>query len=242
MRYGAVRLQRRSRHIYSLVAHSKPSKALSLCMRVTSRKLQRSWSVSLDLLKYAEAFYFIATLSLRFSKVDKSDLKALLEANKSDKGHYHFSQRLAFVMNEASIDDLLKQLSDSTLTLRDFVDDNEDLHQIQRSNKEPQQIKQHRVANSLHKVRRHANALYRAIACGWSRQCHERHGAMLCLEHRCHRKHHIPQGPTGYDETAVRFTILYSWQEQATQESVAWHETSILTIDEDYSSVLSHAT
>ena len=145
-------------------------------------------------------------------------------------------------MNEASIDDLLKQLSDSALTLRDFVDDNEDLHQIQRSNKEPQQVKQHRVANSLHKVRKHANALYRAIACGWSRHCHERHGAMLCLEHRCRREHQPPQVPSGYEGTAVRFIILFSWQEQATQESIAWHETSILTIDEDCSSVLSRAT
>ena len=184
----------------------------------------------------------ITSLSLRLFKADKSDLKSLLEANQSDNGRYHFSQRLAFVMNEASIDDLLKQLSDSALTLRDFVDDNEDLHQIQRSNKEPQQIKQHRIAKSLHKVRKHANALYRAIACGWSRQCHERHGAMLCLEHRCHRDHHAPQVSSGNDATAVRFTILFSWQEQATQERIAWHEISILTIDEDGSSVLSHAT
>ena len=84
-------------------------------------------------------------------KAERSDLKALLIANKPDKGNYHFSQRLAFVMNEASIDNLLKQLSDSALTLRNFVDDNEDLHHIQRSNKEPQQARQTKVANSLHK-------------------------------------------------------------------------------------------
>lgn len=88
-------------------------------------------------------------------------------------------------MNKASIDNLPKELADSALTLKDFIDDNEDVHQVLRSNKEPQQAKQTRVANSLHKVRKHANALFRAIACGWGRQCHERHGAMLRLEHRC---------------------------------------------------------
>ena len=175
-------------------------------------------------------------LSLKPSKADRSDLKALLEANKPDQGHYRFSQRLAFVMNEASIDDLLKQLSDSALTLRDFVDENEDLHQIQISNKEPHQAKQKRVANTLHGVRKHANALFRAIACGWSRQCHERHEAMLCLEHRCQREHYAPQASSG----GVRFSILFSWQKHATQESVSWHETSILTLDEDNPQVLHH--
>ena len=159
----------------------------------------------------------------------------MLRANKPDQGNYRFSQRLAFVMNEASIDDLLKQLSDSALTLRNFVDDNEDLHHIQRSNKEPQQARQIKVANSLHKVRRHANALFRAIACGWSRQCHERHGAMLRLEHRCQRGCYVPQASSGGGVTAVRFTILFSWQDYVTQESVSWHETTIMTLDEDNS-------
>ena len=165
-------------------------------------------------------------------------MKALLRANKPDQGNYRFSQRLAFVMNEASIDDLLKQLSDSALTLRNFVDDNEDLHHIQRSNKEPQQARQTKVANSLHKVRRHANALFRAIACCWSHQCHERHGAMLRLEHRCQRGCYAPQASSGGGVIAVRFTILFSWQNHATQESVSWHETTIMTLDEDSSQVL----
>ena len=143
-------------------------------------------------------------------------------------------------MNEASLDDLLKQLSDSTLTLKQLVDDNEDLHQIQRSNKEPPQAKQTKVANSLHKVRRHADALFRAIACAWSRQCHERHGAMLRLEHRCQSECHASQASSGAGIAAVRFTILFSWQKHATQESLSWHETSILTLDEDGSQLLRH--
>ena len=145
-------------------------------------------------------------------------------------------------MNEASVDDLLKQLSDSALTLKDFVDDKEDLHQIQRSNKEPRQAKQNRVANSLHMVRKHANALFRAIACGWSRQCHERHGALLCLEHRCQREYLVPQVSSRGSGTAVRFTILFSWQAQVTQESVFWHEISVLTPDEDDPHALCHKT
>lgn len=148
-------------------------------------------------------------------------LKALLEANKPDHGHYRFGQRLAFVMNEASIDDLLKELSDSALSLKDFVDENEDLHQIQRSNnKELQQAKQTKVANSLHKVRKHANAFFRAIACGWSRQCHERHGAMLCLEPRCQEQYHVLQAAPGGDKTAVRFTILFSWQSRPLRKKI----------------------
>ena len=177
-------------------------------------------------------------MSLRLLKADRSDLKALLQANKPDQGHYRLSQRLAFVMNGASIDDLLKQLSDSALTLKGFVDDNEDLHQIQRSNREPQQAKQNRVANSLHKVRKHANALFRAIACGWGRQCHERHEAMLCLEHRCQREHHAQRASAGGGGTVVRFKILFSWQKKASQESVSWHEISIVTLDEDSSQAL----
>ncbi|CAD6592418.1 MAG: hypothetical protein ASARMPREDX12_006076 [Alectoria sarmentosa] len=178
---------------------------------------------------------------LRPPKADKKDLKALLEANKPDQGHYRFSQRLAFIMNEASIDELLGELSDSTLSLRDFVDDNEDLHQILISNKEPQQAKLTRAANSLHKVRKHADALFRAIACGWSQQCHERHGAMLCLEHRCQEKYHALQAASAGGKTAVSFTILFSWQNQASQGIVSWHETSILTLDEDSPHVLRHA-
>lgn len=112
-------------------------------------------------------------------------------------------------MDEPSLDDLLKGLSDSALTIKNFVDDNEDLHHIQRSNKELQQAKQTRVANSLHKVRKHANALFRAIACSWSRQCHERHRATLRLEPRCQEAYHALQSPSGVGKTAVRFTILF---------------------------------
>ena len=145
-------------------------------------------------------------------------------------------------MNDASIDDLLKQLSDSMLTLKTFVDDNEDLHHIQRSNKEPQQARQTKVANSLHKVRKHANALFRAIACGWSRHCHETHWAMLRLEHRCQGECYAPQVSSARGMTAVKFTILFSGQKHATQESVRWHETSVSTLDEDSSQVLRHPT
>ena len=136
-------------------------------------------------------------------------------------------------MREASIDDLFNQLSDSALTLKGFVDDNEDLHQIQRSNKEPHQAKQNRVANTLHKVRKHANGLFSAIACGWGGQCHERHGAMVCLESRCQGASHGEQIALRDGKTVVGFTILFSWQEQAVQEHIAWHETSILTLEED---------
>lgn len=148
-------------------------------------------------------------MSLRLFQADRKDLKALLQANKPDQGQYRFSQRLAFVMNEASIDDLLKELSDSALTLRDFVDDNDDLHQIQRSNKEPQQAKQFKVASSLHQVRKHANALFRAIACGWSQEGHERHGAMLFLEHRCQEGCHALHAVSEGDKTAVGINILF---------------------------------
>lgn len=184
--------------------------------------------------------YSVATLSLRLFQAHKNDLKALLEANKPDQGHYRFSQRLAFVMNEASIDNLLKELSDSALTLKDFVDDSEDLHQIQKSNKEPQQARQIRVANSLHRVRKNANALFRAIACGWTRHCHERHGAMLCLEPRFQEEQQALQEASRRGNTAVRFTILFSWQKQAAQGSVSWHETLILTLDEDSPYLLRH--
>lgn len=136
-------------------------------------------------------------------------------------------------MNEASIDILLKELNDSALTLRDFVDDNEDLHQIQRSNKEGQQAKHIRVANSLQRVRKYANALFRAIACGWIRECHERHGTMLCLEPRCQEEHQALQAASRGYEKAVRSTILFSWEKQAARESVLWHETLILTLDEN---------
>ena len=171
-------------------------------------------------------------------KAERSDLKALLKANQPDQSNYRFGQRLNFVVNEASIDDLLKQLSDSALTLRNFVDDNEDLHHIHRSNQESQQARQTKAANSLNKVRRHANALFHAIACGWSHQCHEKHGAMLRLEHRCERGCYSPQASSSGGVTAVRFTLLFSWQNHATQESISWHETTIMPLDEDSSQVL----
>ena len=90
-----------------------------------------------------------------------------------------------------------------------------------------------RVANSLHRVRKHADALFRAIACGWSRRCHERHGAMLCLQPRCQEEHQVLQAASRGGKRAVRFTVLYSWQKQVVQESVSYHETLILTLDED---------
>ncbi|KAL2040643.1 hypothetical protein N7G274_006622 [Stereocaulon virgatum] len=68
------------------------------------------------------------------AKADIRDLKALFKANKCENGRHHCSQKLSIVMSESSVDQLLKDLCDSTLALREFVDDNEDFHQIQRCN------------------------------------------------------------------------------------------------------------
>lgn len=166
------------------------------------------------------------------------DLKALIEANKPRDGHYNFSQRLAFVMSEASLEELLRNLSDSAMSLKDFIDDNEDLHQIQRSNEEPRGGKQKNITNSLHVIRKHSNALYRAVLCGWNQGCHDRHDAMPCLEHSCQDNRYTmratPQG--GVNDTM--FTLLSSWQPQASSNTISIYEIWVMTIEEDISVLL----
>ena len=171
-------------------------------------------------------------------QADKRDLKALIEANKPRDGHYHFSQRLAFVMSEASLEELLRNLSDSALSLKDFIDDNEDLYQIQRANKELRGAKQKKITDSLYMIRKHANALFRAVLCGWNQGCHDRHDAMLCLEHRCQDNRYTMRTTPQGGVNGTMFTLLFSWQPQATSSTISMYETSVMTIEEDSSMLL----
>lgn len=134
-------------------------------------------------------------------------------------------------MSEASIDELLKNLSHSTMTLKDFIDDSEDRHQVQRSRKEPNERKQERTTNFLNAVRKHANALFRAIGCGWGQTCHERHNAMISLESRC--SHQVLKMSSQGSAKGTEFTLLFSWQQQATTEVNIWHETTVISVDVD---------
>ncbi len=135
-------------------------------------------------------------------------------------------------MSEARIEKLLRDMDDSVLTIKGFIDDNEDLHQIQRSQQEPREAKRKKITNSFHMIRKQANVLFRAILCGWGHDCHERHHAMIRLEDRCQdyeRKYRELQG--GFD--TVSFSLFFSKQHMATPESSSWQESSIVTVEED---------
>lgn len=116
------------------------------------------------------------------------------------------------------------------MTLKDFIDDSEERHQVQRSREEPNEKKQERSTNFLNAVRKQANALFRAISCGWGQTCHERHSAMMCLESRCsHQTFKTSHGSAN----GTKFTLLFSWQQPATAEVESWHEISVVSVDVD---------
>ena len=114
-------------------------------------------------------------------------------------------------MSEARIGELLRDMDDSVLTIKGFIDDNEDLHQIQRSHQEPREAKRKKITNSFYMIRKQANVLFRAILCGWGHDCHERHHAMLRLEDRCSDFEHL-QGRLD----TVKFRLFFSRQHMAT--------------------------
>ena len=135
-------------------------------------------------------------------------------------------------MSEARIGELLRDMDDSVLTIKGFIDDNEDLHQIQRSHQEPREAKRKKITNSFHVIRKQANVLFRAILCGWGHDCHERHHAMIRLEDRCQdHKDKCRELQGGLDR--VRFRLLFARQHMASPESSSWQESSIMTVEED---------
>ena len=135
-------------------------------------------------------------------------------------------------MSEARIGELLRDMDDSVLTIKGFIDDNEDLHQIQKSHQEPREAKRKKITNSFHVIRKQANVLFRAILCGWGHDCHERHHAMLRLEDRCQDYEHKCEELQGRLDT-VSFRLLFSRQHTASPESSPWQESSIMTVEED---------
>ena len=140
-------------------------------------------------------------------------------------------------MNEARIGELLRDMDDSVSTIKGFIDDNEDLHQIQRSHKEPREAKRKKITNSFYMIRKQANVLFRAILCGWSHECHERHHAMLCLEDRCQDdEDKRKESPRGLG--TVKFRLFFSKQHMASPESSSWQESSIVTVEEDSCTLL----
>lgn len=140
-------------------------------------------------------------------------------------------------MSEARIGELLRDMEDSVLTIKGFIDDNEDLHQIQRSHQEPREAKRKKITNSFHMIRKQANILFRAILCCWGHDCHERHHAMLRLEDRCQDYEHNHGELQGRFDT-VKFRLLFPQQHMVTPESSSWQESLIVTIEEDSCTLL----
>ena len=134
-------------------------------------------------------------------------------------------------MSEARIGELLRDMDDSILTIKGFIDDNEDLHQIQRSHLEPREAKSKKITNAFHMIRKQANVLFRAILYGWGHECHEKHHAMLRLEDRCQDYKDKCRELQEWD--TVSFRLFFSRHHMTSPESSLWQETSIMAVEED---------
>ena len=66
-------------------------------------------------------------------KAGRRDRKALLSASKLLDGRYQYHHKMSFVMREARIESLLRDMDDFVFTIKGFIEDTEDLHQILRS-------------------------------------------------------------------------------------------------------------
>ena len=140
-------------------------------------------------------------------------------------------------MSEDRIGELLTDMDYSVLKIQGFIDDNKDLHRIQRSRQEAREAKRKKITNSFHMIRKQANVLFRAILCCWGHDCHERHHAMLRLEDRCQDYEHKHGELQGRLDT-VNFGLFFSQQHMITPESSSWQESLIVTIEEDSCTLL----
>ena len=140
-------------------------------------------------------------------------------------------------MSEARIGELLRDMDESVLTIKGFIDDNEDLHQIQRSYQEPRDAKRKMITDAFHMIRKQATSLSIAISWGWNHDCHEAHHAMLRLEDRCQDYEHKCGELEGSLNT-VNFKLFFPKKQMATPESSLWQESSVLIAKEDSRTLL----
>ena len=165
------------------------------------------------------------------------DLRSLLDSSERTGSRFRFSRRFGFVMDESDLDELLANLANSSLTLRDLVDDSDALHQIKQTGINS---RGKNYAKALYTIQRHANALFRALAASWNLKCHSTHDTMVCLEDRCKgRQSASITKLAGPSRGAVEFVVLFLWQpEQSTATIPMWHETSISMVEDHLSKIL----
>jgi hypothetical protein len=165
------------------------------------------------------------------------DLRSLFESSERVESGFRLSQKIGFVMNESDLDELLTNLSNSTLNLKDLVDDSDALHQIKQTGNDS---RGKNYAKALYTIQRHANTLFRALTASWDLKCHPTHDTMLCLEDRCKGRHSASIArPAGFGKGAVEFVLLFLWHpEQSDANTPSWHETSISIVEDHLSRIL----
>ena len=158
-------------------------------------------------------------------KAEKNDLRALLGVHRHEGGKYRFSQRVQFIMKEDDLEDLIKNLNESQLSLKSFVDDSESLHQLEATRSSAGSDSE--MAKTLYSVRPHAEDLFRTLGAKCKAHCHPCHDAVLLLESRCFiRKHRQNMG-----NQAVQFRILFLTD--ASLPASSWHETVVAVRNKD---------
>ncbi|UKZ76991.1 hypothetical protein TrVFT333_004707 [Trichoderma virens FT-333] len=114
-------------------------------------------------------------------KAAKDDLKAILEKNSVGASAFAFRERISFTIEKGSLKELLDELSEDRLSLREMIDSLKTQQVF--SARYPSDDAQ-KLATMLSKVQRQAAPLFEAMRKGCNCGCKQRHTVLMRLDSR----------------------------------------------------------
>ncbi|PTB66161.1 hypothetical protein BBK36DRAFT_1119335 [Trichoderma citrinoviride] len=111
----------------------------------------------------------------------KDDLKAILEHNPVGASSFAFRERLSFTMEKGSLKQLVEELSEDRLSLKELIYSMKT--QQEYTSRHPSDEAQ-KLANKLSRIQKHAAPLFEALRKGCSCSCENKHRVFMKLDNR----------------------------------------------------------
>ncbi|UKZ51162.1 hypothetical protein TrVGV298_004918 [Trichoderma virens] len=168
-------------------------------------------------------------------KAAKDDLKAILEKNPVGASAFAFRERLSFTIEKGSLKELVEELSEDRLSLREMIDSLKSQQVL--SARYPSEDAQ-KLATMLSKVRRQAGPLFEAMRKGCNCGCEKRHMVLMRLDSRVPLK----KSRQRKLREQTKFSLIFDFHGYLQETHVNVHEDDDLNEDYDIKNSSRHVS
>ncbi|OTA01363.1 hypothetical protein A9Z42_0016860 [Trichoderma parareesei] len=147
----------------------------------------------------------------------KDDLKAILENNSTSASSFAFKERLSFSIEKGSLKQLVEELSEDRLSLKELIDNMKT--QQEYTSRNPSEDAQ-KMAKKLCRIQKYAAPLFEAMRKGCDCGCKNKHKVFMKLDSRIPLK----RSRRGKLKDETQFSLLFDHQGYLQETHVNVHE------------------